>query len=371
MSFYIRKSVRFGPVRLNLSKSGVGVSFGVRGARLSTGPRGTYINMGSHGVYYRQKINDLIDSPTTSQSYDFEGDDFRKTEQPQVNVGNLVESSSKELLDKMNSRIHQPRYAFLIGVITTIIAGGIALFGLVAQNFQTAIHFVWIFFFGIAGLIWLLGLWVAWITSQQEKYAQITTLRYSLDESATKRFATLQNSLEDLSRSNRIWLLTSKISTFDWKRNAGASSLISRRPVVIRQKQPPFVTTQIRTFTLSSNLFQLFFMPDQILIFQNGKYGAVNYQSLIIDEVFARFIEDEAAPQDSNVVDTTWQYVRRDGGPDLRFKNNRKLPIMRYGYIEISSLNGLQLRFYISNAEYAKQFAHTLINYSAYSKRFS
>jgi hypothetical protein len=270
MSFYIRRSVRFGPVRFNFSKSGVGVSLGIKGARLSTGPRGTYINMGGQGVYYRQKINDSIDSPTNSQSDNFEGYDFRRIEQPQVYVANLVESSSKELLDKMNSRIRQPRYAFLVGIIATIIASGIALFGLVVQNFQVTIRFVWIFFFGIAGLFWLLGLWVAWVTSQQEKYAQITTLRYSLDESANERFVTLQKSLEDLSKSNRIWLLTSRVSTFDWKRNAGASSLISRRPVVIRQMQPPFVGTQIKTFTLTSNLFQLFFMPDQILVFQHA-----------------------------------------------------------------------------------------------------
>jgi hypothetical protein len=301
MSFYIRRSVRFGPVRFNFSKSGVGVSLGIKGARLSTGPRGTYINMGGQGVYYRQKINDSIDSPTNSQSDNFEGYDFRRIEQPQVYVANLVESSSKELLDKMNSRIRQPRYAFLVGIIATIIASGIALFGLVVQNFQVTIRFVWIFFFGIAGLFWLLGLWVAWVTSQQEKYAQITTLRYSLDESANERFVTLQKSLEDLSKSNRIWLLTSRVSTFDWKRNAGASSLISRRPVVIRQMQPPFVGTQIKTFTLTSNLFQLFFMPDQILVFQNGKYGAVNYQSLILDEALARFIEDHEFPQNMRI----------------------------------------------------------------------
>ncbi|WP_395821080.1 DUF4236 domain-containing protein [Devosia sp.] len=40
LPFYIRKSVSFGPVRVNFSMSGVGVSAGVRGLRFGSGPRG-------------------------------------------------------------------------------------------------------------------------------------------------------------------------------------------------------------------------------------------------------------------------------------------------------------------------------------------
>lgn len=56
MGWGFRKSFKFGPMRLNLSKSGIGVSAGVRGARISAGPRGTYLNVGRGGLYYRQKI---------------------------------------------------------------------------------------------------------------------------------------------------------------------------------------------------------------------------------------------------------------------------------------------------------------------------
>jgi hypothetical protein len=56
MGWFIRKSKSVGPVRFNLSKSGVGVSTGVKGARMSFGPRGTYVNLGRNGIYYRKKI---------------------------------------------------------------------------------------------------------------------------------------------------------------------------------------------------------------------------------------------------------------------------------------------------------------------------
>jgi hypothetical protein len=56
MGFYLRKSFGFGPVRLNLSKSGLGVSVGVKGLRLGTGPRGAYVHAGREGLYFRQSL---------------------------------------------------------------------------------------------------------------------------------------------------------------------------------------------------------------------------------------------------------------------------------------------------------------------------
>jgi len=56
MGFSFRKSVKLGPMRLNLSKKGVGVSTGVKGARVSVGPRGTQLSVGGGGLYYRTKL---------------------------------------------------------------------------------------------------------------------------------------------------------------------------------------------------------------------------------------------------------------------------------------------------------------------------
>ena len=56
MGFYLRKSLRFGPLRFNLSKSGVGVSAGVKGFRVGMGPRGNYVHAGAGGIYYRATL---------------------------------------------------------------------------------------------------------------------------------------------------------------------------------------------------------------------------------------------------------------------------------------------------------------------------
>jgi hypothetical protein len=57
MGFYIRKSFRMGPVRLNLSKSGLGVSAGVRGARTGVSAAGrSYVHAGRGGLYWRKSL---------------------------------------------------------------------------------------------------------------------------------------------------------------------------------------------------------------------------------------------------------------------------------------------------------------------------
>ena len=64
MGWYLRKSLNLGPLRLNLSKSGLGVSAGIKGLRVGAGPRGKYLHAGREGLYYRTSL----DGPTEPQA---------------------------------------------------------------------------------------------------------------------------------------------------------------------------------------------------------------------------------------------------------------------------------------------------------------
>jgi len=57
MATFFRKSVKFGPMRINFSKSGIGTSFGVKGLRVGVNSRGqTYTAGGRHGIYFRENL---------------------------------------------------------------------------------------------------------------------------------------------------------------------------------------------------------------------------------------------------------------------------------------------------------------------------
>ena len=59
MPWGFRRSLRIaGPLRLNFSKSGLGLSLGVPGLHIGKGPRGSYVRAGlpGTGIYYRKSL---------------------------------------------------------------------------------------------------------------------------------------------------------------------------------------------------------------------------------------------------------------------------------------------------------------------------
>jgi tetratricopeptide (TPR) repeat protein len=70
VGFRLQRSIRLGKfLRLNISKSGIGLSAGVPGLRLSTGPSGTHFNIGlpGTGLSYRKKLGSKTLSDITQQ----------------------------------------------------------------------------------------------------------------------------------------------------------------------------------------------------------------------------------------------------------------------------------------------------------------
>lgn len=57
MAWFLRKSIRLGPLRLNLSKRGLGASVGVKGLRAGVDASGKpYVAGGRGGIYFRKRI---------------------------------------------------------------------------------------------------------------------------------------------------------------------------------------------------------------------------------------------------------------------------------------------------------------------------
>ena len=65
-------------------------------------------------------------------------------------------------------------------------------------------------------------------------------------------------------------------------------------------------------------------------------------------------------PGDAEVVSHTWRFVRRDGGPDRRFNNNRQIPVVRVYYLHLASPSGLRMRIQTTSRTAAEAFASAL-----------
>lgn len=98
------------------------------------------------------------------------------------------------------------------------------------------------------------------------------------------------------------------------------------------------------------------FFPDRLLVVDKNAVGAVNYGLLKIDIRQTRFIEEGAVPEDAKVVDHTWQFVNKGGGPDRRFNNNRELPILLYEEVHFTSESGLNEVIHLSRLNTTQGF---------------
>jgi hypothetical protein len=76
-----------------------------------------------------------------------------------------------------------------------------------------------------------------------------------------------------------------------------------------------------------------------------------------------RFVEQDAVPSDAQVVDQTWRYVNRNGGPDRRFNNNRQIPIVLYAELHLTSPRGLNIVVESSNLDKATALKDAIERY--------
>ena len=214
----------------------------------------------------------------------------------------------------------------------------------IATTLLTALAAPWLPF--AAGLVWLGPLiYVAGIDRKARTYS----LLFELEPAAEARWRDLNAILSRFASAQAVWRVEANASTMDWKRNAGAQTLVDRRAATVSQKSPPFISSNITSWCIDAGDQQMYFMPDRLYVYQGGKYGAVEYDSLNVGFSQERFIESGFVPGDATIVGSTYLYVNKNGTPDRRFANNREIPIAQYGRVVFSSSSGLNIHLQVSS----------------------
>ncbi len=352
MGFYIRKSIKVGPLRFNLSKSGIGVSAGIRGLRFGTGPRGNYVHMGRYGLYYRQTLPSVTRSPRVQpfqapqeQPQIPAGTHDPLTEIKPADVSQMVDSSSAQLLAELNDKQKRTRLwpgAALLGLILPVIG-------------WSAGWPAW-----VLGLLTVVAAAVIFLAARKDAFAKTVVLFYDFDEEMEKAYQLLHDRASTVASSARVWHIEAAGRVRDRKYHAGAIDLVRRKPTSIRQAAPPYVKTNISTVAIGVGRQTLHFLPDRLLVYDSNGVGAVAYPELQLEAGHTRFIEGDVVPVDAKVIDYTWQYVNKDGGPDRRFKNNRRLPVCLYNELRMRSANGLNELIQLSKADVVEGFVQAV-----------
>lgn len=337
MGFYIRKAVKAGPFRFNLSKSGIGVSTGIRGLRFGSGPRGNYVHMGRGGLYFRRSLDPAGTArlprptqPSREPPNSSAGTVGPMQEIESGSVLDMTDSSADELISEINSKLRKMKLLpFVLG------ATGATTVGL-AANAAPGWAFV---------LTWVIGAAVSvWAYFRDDLRTSVVVM-YDFDRAMEEAYSNIHAAFDEIMQCAAIWHIPTAGDVLDRKYHAGASRVVTRRRIKPAMGQPKPLKTNIQVPVLEAGKQRLAFMPERLLVFESRSVGAVPYSSLTIEVDSSGFVEEERVPKDSDIVDHTWRYVNKKGGPDRRFKDNPRLPIALYEDIHLVSKSGLNEQF--------------------------
>jgi len=338
------KSVKIGAVRFNFSGSGIGVSTGIKGLRMGTGPRGAYISGSFAGFRYRQSLGgkrrsrpapNMLPAGVPSSPREvasLEPNIVATTDHETMDVLELQDSTSDALLRSMNEQRQKtslwPFAAVALGLLFLFLRG-------LGSQWPLGVNLA--IFVVFAGAV----LWVRW----RDKMRKLTVLFYEPDAATNEVYSGLASSLQHAARAVKLKSIANTSQYGDTKYSAGASEGLKFADASLSLGQAPGVVANVDVPVLKAAKTTLAFYPDRVLAFQGNAVGGISYPRLQAMSIGTRFIEHEAVPSDARVVDRTWQFVNKKGGPDLRFKNNRELPVCAYNQFNLSTPDGLDVRF--------------------------
>ena len=334
MGFRYRKSINLGGgFRINISKSGIGYSWGVKGYRITRTAKGT--------------TRRTTSIPGTGISF---VDETGKKKQPGTSPANYrrvnpsVVANTYDTEDIVNGEatdiVSEGLEDILSAVRKTLLADNISTIGILVSLFISCINPV--FIVSLIGFI---------VLKVHVKKFGLVDLEYVIDSDQQEKVDQHMGPMLKITDSEKIWRIMQSSKVIDRKYSAGASSTVKRVTCTTGKKAPfPFRTNSSAAWFKAGNE-TLVFLPDKLFIIQSGKVGALNYADIQAFAHTTRFIESEKVPKDSSIVGRTWKYVNKSGGPDKRFKDNRELPVCLYGEIELKSTSGLNTVLMFSNAD--------------------
>lgn len=350
MGFRFRRSINLGGgFKINLSKSGIGYSWGTKGYRISRTARGT--------------TRRTYSIPGTGISYVDESGSRNRNRSQRRNQNRISQPSQRQI----------PQQSYNQAPVRAIESADISQFkeaeeGTISDALERTIRLNFI------GTILLWGLLlipvnpilclipiVGLILKIAAHTAGRVTLDYSFDPEKEDEHTRRIDAWQLLAEGNKEWQVLTEQYNNNQKVNAGAGRSLKRVVCKIEKGHPYYIKTNVNTIQIVlHNKERLIILPDKVFFVRKRKVGMIDYNDFRISVSSVRFVERDPIPKDAQVVGQTWQYVNKNGTPDQRFKNNKQIPVCLYGQVFLRSSSGLNVELQISNVQNARDFAELI-----------
>lgn len=362
MGLRFRKSFNLGGFRINLSKSGIGYSFGAKGVRFTKKAGGgtrTTLHIPHTGLSY---VKDSKKPARSGGSHAAPALQDR-VQETEFYEEEIVESTPNEMIEKLNRadklspifkvcRIIFPILAFAFLVTTfSIIANGNAV-KLVSEGVEKQVDGT--AFAIILGILGALSLGATLFFALQKIEVE---LQYDLaDEAYEKKYKSLSAGLSALRKNEKLWEVLADGNSVE------TITRVEREEIKFVPLES-YIKTNLSIFEMQIYHKKLLFLPDLLAVKQQSGWVGIKYSeiSATMQEVP---LEELAVPEDAEVISQRWFYANKDGSRDRRRQgNNYEVYQCRYGGIYISSENALGINILCSSLKKAKEFYDAFYGY--------
>ena len=351
MGWRYRKSINVGlGFRINISKNGIGYSWGGPGYRktwkANGGTRTTYSIPGTGLSYVEESHSQRMQNAKLPRANSMERYNLENSQTYSVVNGKIDALSTPEnklFIEKIKSIRLKNFFTWLIGLFLIYVWA--CFHDIIPKSIWTPI------LLALGCLI--IGL-VIFINSRR-----FLLVEYNIDEDIAPVISKRNNAISCLHNCSKVWNIEQYEQIAYSRVNAGAGTNIKRKQVSFSYSKAPRylkIVNDMKVYQLLIGKTRYIFLPDKILVVGFFQVGALRYHDISVSLEYTQFVETELAPSDATFLYNTWQYVNNNGTPDRRFNNNKQIPVYAYEKIFLKSATGLNLHLMASSIHKAKRF---------------
>lgn len=302
MGFFFRKRIKlFDGVSLNLSKSGIGFSYGIKGFRIANRPDGNVqLNAGKHGLYYRKSLNSKKREVNESVNTDISANDIKLLYKLALYPFGFV-----LLYMFLGAIANFSQSKIIIGCIVSYIVGLLITPFIIAMTMPDEEE----------NSSDLDDFYMSYLHKLNEVKGNYTHFIFPDDEYIIQP----QKGLKIEVNEEKLIELKEIIDKM-------GDSYILHAPVSHSELQYGLLDSNLFDCTvpfinLCDRKYKLCFLDKSVVLYNNENIYQIPYSrlSLLFKKTTALMIKP---PEYANIVGTTYEHVNKDGSPNKRYKDN-------------------------------------------------
>jgi len=191
----------------------------------------------------------------------------------------------------------------------------------------------------------------------------VVNVDFPLNEEARAANDTLLHGFENLRGVDAIWNVAEATEIDRARHRSSAIAALVRHRVVFDHEGTEVIASRTGSLHLPNVGGDLRFYAGFLMLGGAEEFRLIDLADCRVEYADSDFIEQETVPPDAERLGDSWLKSNKDGSPDLRFRDNRELPLVRYGHLEVVSNDSVLAVYQVSDWKMARAFAYAMADY--------